>query len=130
MILVSCAIIIEKGKVLATRRSESMPHPLKWEFPGGKLKGGESPEACIVREIREELGLEVDPQRVLPPVVHHYDTQSVKLFPVVCGIVDGLIKLAEHQEYRWVACEKLEELDWLEADIGVVEMIKEELCDK
>jgi 8-oxo-dGTP diphosphatase len=130
MIEVSCAIIIEKNRVLATRRSESMPHPLKWEFPGGKLKSGESPKASIVREIREELGLEVDPQRLLTPVVHHYDSQSVKLIPVVCGIVDGLIKLAEHQEYRWVACDSLEELDWLEADIGVVEKIKEELCNK
>ena len=130
MIEVSCAIIIEKGRVLATQRSESMPHPLKWEFPGGKLKKDESPKASIVREIREELGLEVDPQRLLTPVVHNYDSQSVKLIPVVCGIVDGLILLSEHQEYRWVACEKLEELDWLEADIGVVEMIRELLCGK
>ena len=116
--------------MLATRRSENMPHPLKWEFPGGKLKKDESPKASIVREIREELGLEVDPQRLLTPVVHNYDSQSVKLIPVVCGIVDGLILLSEHQEYRWVACEKLEELDWLEADIGVVEMIRELLCGK
>jgi len=128
MIEVSCAIIKEKDKVLVTRRSENMPHPLKWEFPGGKLKEGESPKASIVREIREELGLEIDPQRILSPVVHHYDSQSVKLIPVVCGIVDGLIILSEHQDYQWVACENLEALDWLEADIGVIKMIKEELC--
>ena len=130
MIEVSCAIIIEKGKVLATRRGMYMPHPLKWEFPGGKLKEGESPKACIVREIREELGLEVEPQRLLSPVVHHYDEQSVQLIPIVCGIVEGVISLSEHSAYRWLACDELEEVFWLEADVEVVEMIRDLLCKK
>ncbi len=56
MIEVTCAIVMEGNKVLVTQRSEHMPHPLKWEFPGGKLKEGETPERCIKREIREELG--------------------------------------------------------------------------
>lgn len=128
MIEVSCAIIIEKGKVLATRRNMYMPHPLKWEFPGGKLKEGESPESCIVREIREELGLEVNPQRLLSAVIHHYDTQSVKLIPVVCDIVEGVITLAEHSAYRWLACTELDEVYWLEADLGIVEQIRELIC--
>ena len=54
---VTCAIIIKAERVLITQRSENMPHPLKWEFPGGKVKAGESPGYCIKREIFEELGL-------------------------------------------------------------------------
>ncbi len=57
MIVVSCAIIVENNRVLATQRSSGMPHPEKWEFPGGKLKGDESPQASIKREILEELGI-------------------------------------------------------------------------
>lgn len=128
MIDVSCAVIIEKGRVLATRRSAAMPHPLKWEFPGGKLKGGESPKAGIVREIREELGLEVEPQRLLEPVIHRYNDRSVRLIPVVCQILEGVIMLSEHQEYRWLGCDELFGVDWLEADIGVVEKIRALLC--
>ncbi len=125
---VTCAIIIENSMVLATRRSSAMPHPLKWEFPGGKLKGEESPEACITREILEELGVEIIPQQVLLPVIHHYDTGSVKLIPVVCNILKGVLSLSEHQEYKWLRCEELEGMDWLEADLGVVEMIRALLC--
>ena len=128
MIEVSCAIIVEKGRVLATQRSMNMPHPLKWEFPGGKLKQGESHGECIVREIREELGLEVNPGKVLSPVIHHYEEQSVQLIPVVCTIIEGVITLSEHQAYQWVACEALENMDWLEADLGVVALIRMLLC--
>lgn len=128
MIEVSCAIIIEKGRVLATRRSVTMPHPLKWEFPGGKLKQGESPQESIVREIAEELGIKVIPERLLDPVHHHYELQSVKLIPLVCRIGKGEISLAEHQEYRWIAPDKLDEMDWLDADLEVVEMVKRQFA--
>lgn len=124
MIEVTCAIIVEMNKVLATRRSETMPHPFKWEFPGGKLKAGESLEACIVREIREELGVEVEVNQKLRPVIHHYQEHSIKLIPFLCHIIDGVISLTEHQEYKWIASGKLGEVDWLEADIEVAEMVK------
>ncbi len=127
MIEVSCAIIVERGKVLSTRRSEEMPHPLKWEFPGGKLKPDETPEACIVREIREELGVEVKVDRRLPHIEHHYEMHSIKLIPFLCHIMDGVISLSEHKEYQWVNPGKLGEVDWLEADVEVAEMVKEAL---
>lgn len=125
MIEVTCAIIFKDRKVLATRRSSSMPHPLKWEFPGGKLHGTESPGDCIKREILEELGVDIEPLEVLEPVEHHYDTRSVRLIPVICTITKGFISPSEHLEYRWVGCDDLDELDWLEADLGVVEMIRD-----
>lgn len=127
MIEVTCAIIVENGRVLATRRSETMPHPLKWEFPGGKLKHGESPERCIVREIREELGIEVEVRQVLRFVTHHYQEHSIKLIPIVCQILDGIISLTEHLEYSWIVPAKLDEVDWLEADVEVASMVRKAL---
>jgi 8-oxo-dGTP diphosphatase len=128
MINVACAIIFKGKRVLATRRSSTMPHPLKWEFPGGKLKGSESPGDCIRREILEELGVEIRPLEVIDPVEHHYDTHSVSLIPVICTIVKGFISPSEHLEYRWVGYDELDELDWLEADLEVVDMIRNLLC--
>ena len=128
MIEVTCAIIVEKQRVLATRRSASMPHGLKWEFPGGKVKEGETPESCIKREIVEELGLKVRVKSLLPSVIHHYETESVKLIPFICIIQEGSISLAEHHEYRWIHCRELDDLDWLEADVKVAGMVKNRIC--
>lgn len=118
-IKVTCAIIEKEGKILVAQRSERMSHPLKWEFPGGKLHEGESPEQCLVREIREELGIEVLPLVSLPSSIHHYDHISVELLPFVCNIVQGEIVLHEHSEVRWLRLEELSGLDWVEADVPV-----------
>ena len=123
MIEVSCAIIIEKGHVLVTQRSESMAHPLKWEFPGGKVKEGESAESCVIREIREELGLEIRVERMLRRIEYRYETYSVKLIPFLCSIVKGSIVLTEHRSFRWMPQKDLEELDWLEADVDLIKQI-------
>ncbi|HER08963.1 MAG TPA: NUDIX domain-containing protein, partial [Bacteroides sp.] len=80
---VTCAVVVERGMVLVTQRSEQMDHPLKWEFPGGKVKEGETPESCIMREIREELGLTVMVKLRLPVVVHRYGHREVRLIPFV-----------------------------------------------
>ena len=87
MIEVTCAIILERKGVLATRRSAGMPHALKWEFPGGKVKEGETPEYCIRREIREELGIEILVDKQLPAVTYHYEAQTVILIPLICHII-------------------------------------------
>ena len=121
---VSCAVILDGDRVLATQRSEHMPHPLKWEFPGGKLLAGETPESCIIREIREELGVEITVIQLLPSVRHRYSDLDIKLIPFVCTIRQGEIDLSEHRSYSWVSRSRLAQIDWLEADIEVVELIK------
>lgn len=120
---VSCAVIMENERVLVTRRSEHMPHPLKWEFPGGKLKPGETPEGCLIREIREELGVEISVIKLLPSVRYRYSDSHIKLIPFVCKIRKGNIELREHLDYYWVPRSQLESLDWLEADVEVLELI-------
>lgn len=121
---VTCAIIVDGDTVLATQRSYFMPHPYKWEFPGGKLLTGETPEACIIREIREELGVEISVIQLLPSVRHVDSKHAIKLIPFVCAIRKGEISLTEHRLYRWVHRSRLDELDWLEADVEVLKLIK------
>ncbi len=123
LIEVTCAVIMEGNRVLAAQRSEHMSHPLKWEFPGGKLKTGENPEGCIIREIREELGVEISVIQLLPTVKHEYSDQTVKLIPFVCRISEGDIRLSEHRSYQWVEREELDQVDWLEADVEVVSLV-------
>ncbi|MEN8158395.1 MAG: (deoxy)nucleoside triphosphate pyrophosphohydrolase [Bacteroidota bacterium] len=125
---VTCAIIVQNGQILATRRSESMPHPLKWEFPGGKVKGNESASECISREIMEELGVGIVVERPLSPVVHHYDAHSVRLIPFICTLEQGDISLSEHQECRWIPCHELDAVDWLDADVEVAAEVQRLRC--
>ncbi|MCK5794752.1 MAG: (deoxy)nucleoside triphosphate pyrophosphohydrolase [Anaerolineales bacterium] len=124
---VTCALIIEDGGVLVTQRSRQMPHPMKWEFPGGKVKEEEKPEACIRREIREELSIEVSVIEELSTVRHNYGSRSLELIPFICQHLDGVIELAEHHSYKWVSVDELDELDWLEADVEVVRLLKSHL---
>jgi len=124
LIEVSCAVIMDGDMVLVTQRSELMPHPLKWEFPGGKLLPGETPESTIIREIREELGVEISVHKLLPSVKYCYSDSSIKLIPFICSIRLGKIHLSEHRSYRWVHRSELEEVDWLEADVEVLALLK------
>ncbi|HEY1114734.1 MAG TPA: (deoxy)nucleoside triphosphate pyrophosphohydrolase [Chitinophagaceae bacterium] len=121
MIPVTCALILHHGRVLATRRSPSMPLPGKWEFPGGKLHEGESEEDCIRREIREELALDIRILRRLTPSPWHYDTFAITLIPFVADYTGGVLHLAEHSEARWLTAAELPGLDWAPADVPIVE---------
>jgi len=117
---VACAIIERHGRVLAAQRSESMSMPLKWEFPGGKLEDGEGPADCLVREVREELGVDIIVVHALSPVVHAYGTWTIELLPFVCAIRRGAITLHEHKDIIWKPPRELPDLDWPEADIPVL----------
>lgn len=116
---VSCAIIFRDGKILAAQRNVKGKLPLKWEFPGGKVESGETLEESLIREIREELGMEIRILKALSPVLHHYPNLSVKLWPFVCSSEKGEPILKEHHAILWLEKEELEGLDWAEADVGV-----------
>lgn len=121
IIRVACAIIEQDGLVLAAQRSAAMALPYAWEFPGGKLEPGESPEACLHRELREELGVGVEIARALSSRIHRYPACTVMLYPFVVRIVTGEIVLHEHAAIDWLPPERLHELDWLEADRPVID---------
>jgi 8-oxo-dGTP diphosphatase len=117
---VSCAIIERDGFVLATRRSAVMSQPGKWEFPGGKIAAGETPEDCLRREILEELGIRVRLGARLPASTHRYPSLTVTLYPFICSIAAGEIVLHEHAAMNWLPPGELHSLDWAEADVPVV----------
>jgi 8-oxo-dGTP diphosphatase len=111
MIKVTCAIIRnEEEEILVVQRSESSDHPLKWEFPGGKLKEGETAEECIIREIMEELSLEVVIISRLADVEYNYGIKHILLMPFVCDTLDDLPVLYEHVDVI-VAKDYLKNLD-------------------
>jgi len=121
MIKVSCAIILNSiGKILVTQRSATMPLPLKWEFPGGKIEIGETAEECLTREIKEELNIEIEITGSLSPNDHQYPNKLIRLIPFICRQTGGDIALKEHAEYKWIEAKDLLDLDWAEADVGVV----------
>lgn len=117
---VACAIIEHEGAVLATQRSERMSMPLKWEFPGGKIHDGERPDECLQREVREELGVEIAVVRALTPATHRYPEFTVTLYPFVCRLRSGEIRLHEHKALVWLPPERLPELDWAAADEPII----------
>jgi 8-oxo-dGTP diphosphatase len=121
MINVTCAIIIKDYKVLATQRSDVMSLPLKWEFPGGKIEDGESSENCLLREIKEELNLEIKIVYRLEAKPYNYENFSINLIPFVANFISGEILLLEHNDFKWLSIDELKQLDWAEADIPVLE---------
>jgi 8-oxo-dGTP diphosphatase len=118
---VACAIIERDGMVLSARRSASMNLPLRWEFPGGKIEPGEEREECLRRELVEEMGVQIEVGRPLTPATHDYPTFTVTLYPYVCSIVSGEITLFEHSAISWLAPERMQELEWADADLPIIE---------
>jgi len=117
---VACALIEQDDKILAVQRSERMKMPLKWEFPGGKIHQGEPPEQCVVREVAEELSLQIAVVRPLPPVYHVYSDFSVTLYPFICSMVAGELTLHEHKSLLWLSPHELRSLDWVAADFPII----------
>jgi 8-oxo-dGTP diphosphatase len=120
MIDVTCAIIRnEEDEVLIVQRAEATDHPFKWEFPGGKVSPGETPEECIIREVAEELSMEVVIVARLQEVEHDYGFRQIRLIPFICDTLDELPFLTEHIACRWVKNNELPSVDFSEADIDV-----------
>lgn len=120
MLHVTCSIIVQNEKILICQRSAKMKLPMKWEFPGGKIELGESKEECLKREIKEELGIEVNIDKALTPVKHHYPTFSICLYPYICTFESGILQATEHAQTMWVDKNDLINYDWAEADIPII----------
>jgi len=97
-----------------------MSMPLKWEFPGGKIHAGETPEECLRRELTEELGITARIGQALPPTTHQYPDFTITLYPFFCAIESGDLIPHEHAELAWLKPDELLFLDWAEADRPVV----------
>jgi 8-oxo-dGTP diphosphatase len=120
-IRVTCAIIMNNGKILVAQRSEKMDLPLKWEFPGGKIEPNETPESCLIREIREELNIDIELKERFKSNFHTYrEDREIELIPFLCGYIKGSLAAKEHGRIEWMAPENLLILDWADADVPIV----------
>lgn len=125
-IRVVAAIIIEKEKVFATQRGYG-EFKDGWEFPGGKIELGEIPEAAIVREIKEELDTEIEVVKLLDTVEYDYPQFHLSMDCFICKIKSGDLVLKEHEAAKWLTKEKLDSVDWLPADLSLIEKIRNEI---
>lgn len=129
-ITVSGAIILRtnpetrKKEVFATQRGYG-DFKGGWEIPGGKLETGETPEQCIIREIREELATEVKTEKILGVVDYDYPAFHLTMHCILCSIVLGDLKLLEHEDAKWLSRETLHSVDWLPADLLILDKIEE-----
>lgn len=122
MINVTCAIIRnDENDVLIVRRGEKSDHPFKWEFPGGKINDDETEEECIIREIREELSMEIVICKRLQDTEFDYGIKQIRLIPFVCDTLDELPVLSEHIAFRWIGAGELKDVDFSDADVIVAE---------
>ena len=120
MINVCCAIIREGDRFLAVQRGPESKHAWQWEFPGGKIREDETPEACIVREIEEELMVTVAVDTQLEAVEFDYGFCKVRLIPFVCRIVSGTILLTEHVGLKWLRLDEFDTITWSGADRDLI----------
>lgn len=123
---VTAAIIRKEDKILICQRAKDDDAPLLWEFPGGKLEPGETLEACIVREIKEELELDIRVKKVFSEVDYSYLDRRVHFTFFEAEILGGEMKLNVHEDARWVARHALQQYEFLPADIDIVQMLQNE----
>ena len=123
---VVAAIIIENGKVFATQRGYG-EFKDGWEFRGGKIEPGETPEEAIVREIKEELDTEVEVIELLDTVEYDYPNFHLSMGCFICKIKSGDLVLKEHEAAKWLTKDTLGSLEWLPADMGLVGEIEKYL---
>ena len=116
---VVAAVIFKDGRVFATQRGYG-EFKNGWEFPGGKIEAGESPEQALVREIREELDTEIRVERLLRTVEWDYPTFHLSMDCFICKIESGDLHLREHEAARWLDLEHLNDVDWLPADLQLI----------
>jgi len=95
-----------------------------WEFPGGKMEAGETPEAALKREIREELSAEISVGRLLGTVEHDYPAFHLTMHCYLCSLLSEALRLNEHEAARWLAKEELGGVRWLPADLQLIEQLK------
>ena len=122
-IKVVAAIIIHEGKIFATQRGYG-EFKDGWEFPGGKIEPGETPQEALVREIKEELDTEIEVKDFLETVEYDYPEFHLSMDCFFCRIKEGKLVLKEHEAAKWLTADALDSVDWLPADRGLIKGVR------
>ena len=125
-IKVVAAVIKNEDKIFATQRGYG-EFKDGWEFPGGKIEAGETPQQALKREIREELDTVIEVGKHIDTIEYDYPTFHLSMQCFWCTIVEGNLVLKEHEAAKWLTKEQLNSVEWLPADIKLVENISTKL---
>ena len=122
---VVAAVIMHNQKILCVQRSENKYAYIskKFEFPGGKMEEGETKKQTIIREIKEELNMDIIPIKELNTVEHEYPDFNLKMHSFISECLSTEVFLSEHIDYKWLSVSELETLDWAAADLPIVEQL-------
>lgn len=124
IIKVAAAIIQREGRIFATQRGYGVFKD-GWEFPGGKIEPGETRQQALVREIREELDTEIEVGELFDTVEYDYPQFHLTMYCFLCKVKSGSLVLKEHEAARWLDRETVDSVQWLPADVGLIEKLKE-----
>lgn len=125
-IQVAAAIIKNDQQILATQRGYG-EFKDGWEFPGGKIEPGETPQQALVREIKEELDMEIEVGALADLVEYDYPQFHLTMYCYFCSVKSGNFVLKEHEAARWLSGQALDSVDWLPADLELIERLKKVL---
>ena len=123
---VSAAIIMKDNKIFVTQRGYGEFKDW-WEFPGGKIEKGETPEECIKREIKEELKADINIDKYLCTVEYDYPNFHLKMECFICSLIDGHLELVEAEDAKFITKDQLDNIDFLPADLLVVKELKKSI---
>jgi 8-oxo-dGTP diphosphatase len=124
MITVTAAILIENGQILIAKRKANDKLGNKWEFPGGKVETGETPEQSLKREIQEEFEIGITIGDYLGESTYHYDHGSIRLLAYRVYWKDGDLMPRDHSEFRWVSVNQLKDFEFAPADLPFVDKLR------
>lgn len=124
---VTAAIITRDHQVLIAQRAKNQSYAAYWEFPGGKVEEGETPEHCLKRELFEEFGVEANIKKFIHESIYEYPKGAIRLLAYQVDLISETIELRVHDAYRWVDIDDLPNYDLLPADIPIIEKLAEEL---